>query len=174
MKDEVRFRIYPDSRQALAITRTFGCCRLIYNKGLALCMEQDRKGKEISYPRLFKMLADLKQDEKFSFLNEADSDALDQTLKCLIKDYGRYKEGTAPCPSFKKKRSPCQSYQTGNEQGPICITGEGICLPNLGVMKSLPPAEVSGICFATIGYMKDEGYYAALAAEDMEDGQKMQ
>lgn len=170
MKDEVRFRIYPDSRQAQAITRTFGCCRLIYNKGLALCMERDREGREISYPELFKMLADLKHDEKFSFLNNADSDALDRTLQGLIEDYAGYKEGTAPCPSFKKKRSPCQSYRTGNEQGPIYVTKEGICLPNLGVMKSLPPAEVSGVCFATIRYVKDEGYYAAL---DMEDGQKM-
>ena len=35
MQKGVRFRIYPNREQKNLIGQTLGCCRLIYNKGLA-------------------------------------------------------------------------------------------------------------------------------------------
>ena len=32
----IRIRIYPNKEQKNLIANTFGCCRLVYNKGLAM------------------------------------------------------------------------------------------------------------------------------------------
>jgi len=36
MNKGIKFRIYPNKEQQNLINKTFGCCRLIYNKGLEL------------------------------------------------------------------------------------------------------------------------------------------
>lgn len=36
MNKGVKFRAYPNKEQQNLINQTFGCCRLIYNKGLAM------------------------------------------------------------------------------------------------------------------------------------------
>lgn len=36
MQKGIKFRIYPNREQENLINQTLGCCRLIYNKGLAI------------------------------------------------------------------------------------------------------------------------------------------
>ena len=36
MNKGIRFRAYPNKEQKNLINQTLGCCRLIYNKGLAM------------------------------------------------------------------------------------------------------------------------------------------
>ena len=49
MKKGVQFRIYPNKTQKNLINQTFGCCRLIYNKGLAMREEAFKIGTKIGY-----------------------------------------------------------------------------------------------------------------------------
>ena len=49
MKKGVRFRAYPNKSQRNLIDRTFGCCRLIYNKGLAMRNDAYANGDKIGY-----------------------------------------------------------------------------------------------------------------------------
>lgn len=47
MKKGVKFRLYPNKEQQSLIMQTLGCCRLVYNKGLALRDEEYKKGNKI-------------------------------------------------------------------------------------------------------------------------------
>ena len=82
----LRIRIYPNKQQKILIAKTFGCCRLIYNKGLALRKNTyENEGKSIGYKETNAMLTSLKKEDDFSFLKEVDSIALQQSLRDLDK-----------------------------------------------------------------------------------------
>ena len=58
----VCIRIYPNKKQKKLISKTFGCCRLIYNKGLALRKDTYESTKEIiGYKETNTMLTALKK-----------------------------------------------------------------------------------------------------------------
>ena len=47
MNKGVKFRIYPNRQQKDLINQTLGCCRLIYNKGLAMRKDSFENGSKI-------------------------------------------------------------------------------------------------------------------------------
>ena len=49
MNKGVKFRIYPNRQQKDLINQTLGCCRLIYNKGLAMRKDSFENGSKIGY-----------------------------------------------------------------------------------------------------------------------------
>lgn len=52
MQKGVKFRIYPNKEQQTIINQTFGCCRLIYNKGLVMRNEAHQNGNKSAIYRL--------------------------------------------------------------------------------------------------------------------------
>ena len=78
MQKGVKFRIYPNREQKNLINQTLGCCRLIYNKGLAMRNEAYQNGDKIGYSQTSAMLTELKKSEDFAFLKTVDSIALQQ------------------------------------------------------------------------------------------------
>ena len=67
MQKGIRFRIYPDREQQNFISQTLGCCRFIYNKGLAMRKEAYGNGDNIGYSQTSAMLTELKKCEGFAF-----------------------------------------------------------------------------------------------------------
>ena len=59
MQKGIKFRIYPNKEQKNLIHQTLGCCRLIYNKGLALREEAYKNGEKIGYTKTSAMLTEL-------------------------------------------------------------------------------------------------------------------
>ena len=76
MNKGVKFRIYPNRQQKNLINQTLGCCRLIYNKGLAMRKDSFEKGLKTGYKETSSMLTKLKKDNEYSFLKDADSIAI--------------------------------------------------------------------------------------------------
>ena len=52
MQKGIKFRIYPNKGQKAFIHQTLGCCRFIYNRGLAMRKEGHEKGKKSAMARL--------------------------------------------------------------------------------------------------------------------------
>ena len=84
MQKGVKFRIYPNKEQQTIINQTLGCCRLIYNKGLAMRNEAYQNGNKIGYSQTSAMLTDLKKSDDFAFLKAVDSIALQQSLLLMF------------------------------------------------------------------------------------------
>lgn len=68
MNKGVKFRAYPDKQQQNLINQALGCCRLVYNKGLAMRNEAFASGKKIGYNQTSAMLTGLKNKRSFLFL----------------------------------------------------------------------------------------------------------
>ena len=135
MKKGIKFRIYPNREQQNIINQTLGCCRLIYNKGLAMRNEAYQNGNKIGYSQTSAMLTDLKKSDGFAFLKAVDSIALQQSLRDLDRGFVNFFQKRASHPTFKSKQNHHQSYRTINQGDNIRIVGKYIKLPKLGFVK---------------------------------------
>ena len=135
MQKGVKFRIYPNREQQNLINQTLGCCRLIYNKGLAMRKEAFGNGIKIGYSQTSAMLTELKKSDEFAFMKEVDSIALQQSLRDLDRGFVNFFQKRASHPAFKSKHNCHQSYRTINQRGNIRIVGKCIKLPKLGYVK---------------------------------------
>ena len=98
MNKGVKFRAYPNKKQQNLINQTLGCCRLIYNKGLAMRNNACSNGEKIGYNQTSAMLTDLKKQADFSFLKDVDSIALQQSLRDLERGFKNFFEKRARHP----------------------------------------------------------------------------
>ena len=165
MQKGVKFRIYPNREQQNIINQTLGCCRLIYNKGLAMRNEAYENGSKIGYSQTSAMLTDLKKDEKFAFLKLVDSIALQQSLRDLDRGFVNFFQKRAAHPVFKSKHNHHQSYRTINQRDNIRIVGKRIKLPKLGFVKIRQSMEVGKINNVTIERTPTGKYFAVLNVE---------
>ena len=165
MQKGVKFRIYPNREQQNIINQTLGCCRLIYNKGLAMRNEAYENGSKIGYSQTSAMLTELKRSDDFSFLKAVDSIALQQSLRDLDRGFVNFFQKRAAHPVFKSKHNHHQSYRTINQRDNIRIVGKRIKLPKLGFVKIRQSMEVGKINNVTIERTPTGKYFAVLNVE---------
>ena len=150
MNKGVKFRIYPNKQQQNLMNQTFGCCRLIYNKGLAMRNNAFEKGQKIGYTQTSAMLTALKKQDDFAFLKDVDSIALQQSLRDLDRAFVNMFQKRAKHPQFKSKHNYHQSYRTINQGDNIRIVGKYIKLPKLGYVKVRQSMEIGHINNVTV------------------------
>ena len=165
MQKGIKFRIYPNREQQNIINQTLGCCRLIYNKGLAMRNEAYEKGEKVGYSQTSAMLTRLKKSDDFAFLKVVDSIALQQSLRDLDRGFVNFFQKRAAHPTFKSKHNRHQSYRTINQGNNIRIVGRYIKLPKLGFVKIRQSMEVWKIHHVTIEHTPTGKYFAVLNVE---------
>lgn len=162
MNKGVKFRIYPNKQQKELINQTLGCCRLIYNKALVMRKDSFDNGTKIGYKETSSMLTKLKKDNEYSFLKEADSVALQQSLRDLDSAFKRFFKKLGGYPNFKAKHNHHQSYRTINQGDNIRITGKYIKLPKLGYVKVKQSMDIGHINNVTIQKTSTNKYFVVL------------
>ena len=165
MQKGVKFRIYPNKEQKNLINQTLGCCRLIYNKGLAMRNETYKNGGKTSYSQTSEMLTMLKKCDDFAFLKVVDSIALQQSLRDLDRGFVNFFQKRAAHPVFKSKHDHHQSYRTINQGENIRIVGKYLKLPKLGYVKVRQSMEIGHINNVTIERTPTGKYFAILNVE---------
>lgn len=165
MQKGVKFRIYPNKEQQNLINQTLGCCRLIYNKGLAMRNEAYQNGNKIGYSQTSAMLTDLKKQDDFAFLKVVDSIALQQSLRDLDRGFVNFFQKRAGYPQFKSKHNRHQSYRTINQGDNIRIVGKYLKLPKFGFVKIRQSMETGKINNVTIERTPTGKYFAVLNVE---------
>jgi putative transposase len=104
MRTAFRCRAYPDSEQQTALSRTFGCVRLVWNKALAQRhTTYHTQGKSTSYRQADAALTQWKQSEELAFLNEVSSVPLQQALRHQQQAFSNFFAGRARYPRFKSR-----------------------------------------------------------------------
>lgn len=177
MEYSYKFRIYPTPSQENLIQRTFGCCRFVYNRFLAMRKSAYDKRKEtICYVTCSAMLTQLKKE--LNWLKEVDSIPLQEELRNLDFAYQnffrRVKQGGKPgYPRFKSKHNKKKSYKTKqhiNKRKPtIFVDDSHVRLPKLGLVKCRVSKEVKGrILSATVSQNPSGKYFVALCCTDIE------
>lgn len=165
MQKGIKFRIYPNREQQKLINQTLGCCRLIYNKGLAMRNDAYENGNKIGYSQTSAMLTELKKCEDFAFLKAIDSIALQQSLRDLDRGFVNFFQKRAAHPTFKSKHNRHQSYRTVNQGDNIRIVGRYIKLPKLGFVKIRQSMEAGKINNVTIEHTPTGKYFVVLNVE---------
>lgn len=162
MKKGIKFRAYPNKQQQNLINQTLGCCRFIYNKGLAMRSDAFGRGQKIGYNQTSAMLTDLKKQDGFAFLKDVDSIALQQSLRDLDCGFKNFFEKRARHPQFKSKHNNHQSYRTLNQGDNIRIVGKYIKLPKLGYVKIKQSMEAGHINNVTVERTPTGKYFVVL------------
>ena len=165
MEKAYKLRIYPNIEQTILINKTLGCSRYIFNSGLALRKDNYDKGLPANYSETSKMLTSLKQDEDTSFLKEADSIALQQSLRDLDTAFKNFFFKRNGYPKFKSKHDYKQSYRTINQGNNIRFEGNCIKLPKIGLVKVKNSfKEIGKIHSVTVSKTKTNKYYVSILA----------
>lgn len=137
----LRIRLYPNETQKVQLLKTFGCCRLIYNKMLEeriQVYEQLKDNRRELYEYNYKTEKQYK--EEFPFLKEVDSTALQQARMNLSRAYQNFfrrvknlSESKKGFPKFKRKDER-NSYRTPQNGGFLKLDFENrkLKLPKLG------------------------------------------
>ncbi len=147
-----RYRIEPTEEQRDLINRTFGCSRFVYNRFLSEWDTQYRNtGKGLSYTRCSAALTELKKT--YDWLNEADSTALQSSLRDLSDAFQRFFQKQNEYPVFRRKSS-AESYTSKNNNDSIRFVDKNhIRLPKLGPVRYRNSREAEGqIISATVQY----------------------
>ena len=115
-----RFELQPDKDQRSLMSRTAGCCRLVFNKALALQNEfKDQHQKLLTYNELSQKLTGWKKVADTNFFREVPSQPLQQTLMDLSR-------GISDC--FRKNGDPAKKGWPHFKSKDI---GDGFRLPQI-------------------------------------------
>jgi putative transposase len=144
-----KFRLYPNKEQAKHLSKTFGCCRFVYNYYLNKRIKLYKTEKEnMNYNACSADLTNIKKE--LDWLKEIDKFALQNSLKDLDKAYQNFfreiKKGNKEqgFPKFKSKHYCEQSYKTTFTNNNIEIKNSKIKLPKLGWVKIAQSQDIQG------------------------------
>ena len=162
-----KFRIYPNRTQENLINRTLGCARFVFNHFLAVRRDEWKANhNSLTYVKTSKLLTDLKKREETAWLSEADSMALQESLRNLDRAFQNFFAKRARYPRFKSKHSHSQSYRTRNQANGIRIIGKRIKLPKIGLVRIKQSRDFDGrILSATVSRAASGKYYVSLCVE---------
>lgn len=160
MNKAIKYRIYPTTKQAELLSKTFGCCRKVYNLMLA--------DKIAFYEKHGKMLtttpAQYKND--YPYLKEVDSLALANEQLHLQTAYKNFfRDKIVGFPKFKSAKHSRKSYTTNNQKGTVAVFDNGIRLPKIGIVKAVihrKPDESWILKSATVSQDSDGKFYASI------------
>lgn len=167
MNKTFEYRIYPNAEQEVFLQKTFGCCRYVYNKVLAMRQEeyaQTGKSKHINF--YMTQIPVWKQTDA-PWLSEVDSAALQQSLRNLDKAYRNFFRSPSKVgfPKFKSKHVGRKSYHTNKVK---IIDSKHVKLPKLGVIKARVSRPIEGrVLSATIKQVPSGKYYVTICCTDV-------
>lgn len=166
MNKAIKYRVYPTTEQRILFTKTFGCCRKVYNLMLSDKIEGYKAtGK-------FPALTPAKYKKDYPYLKEVDSLALANKQMDLQEAFhncfSKSRKKKNGFPKFKSAKRSRKAYTTNNQKGTVAIAGNGIKLPKVGIVKAVihrqPDADWI-IKSATVSQESDGKYYVSVLFE---------
>ncbi|MBQ0065740.1 MAG: transposase [Firmicutes bacterium] len=166
----IKYRLYPTAEQIVFFSKTFGCCRKVYNLMLSdkIRTYEETGAFAKTTPAMYK--------KEYPFLKEVDSLALANVQLNLQRAFSncfdRSRKKKNGFPKFKSAKRSRKSYTTNNQNGTVSITENGIRLPKIGIVKAVihrEPEKDWKIKSATISKDGDDRYYASVLFEFSND-----
>ena len=168
MEKAYKYRIYPNKKQQEIISKTFGCCRFVYNKYLAKRIDMYEKNKgAFTYVQCANDMKQLKTE--LEWLKEVDSTALQSSLRNLDMAYQKFFKEHTGYPKFKSKKTHSFSYMSKCVNRNIQYYKKYIKLPKLGMIKTKNKLIPQGrILNATVSQEPSGKYYVSLCCTDVD------
>ena len=163
MNKAYKFRIYPNREQEILLSKTFGCCRFLYNAMLSdKIREYKTTGKMLkNTPAMYK--------NEHPFLKEVDSLALANVQLHLEKAYKNFfRSPSVGFPQYKSKHKSHDSYTTNVVNGNIVLGDGKLKLPKLGKVRIRQHRDIpEGYRLKSVTASREPSgkYYASLLCE---------
>ena len=163
----IKYRIYPTTEQSIMFSKTFGCCRKVYNLMLSDKIEGYKAtGK-------FPTVTPAKYKKDYPYLKEVDSLALankQMDLQAAFRNtFSKSRKKKNGFPKFKSAKHSRKSYTTNNQKGTVAILDKRyIRLPKVGKVKAVIhriPDDNWIIKSATVSQESDGRYYISVLFE---------
>ena len=168
-----KFRLYPTQVQAALMEQTFGCCRFVYNRTLAIRQEYYKTlGISLSRNDCKKLLPSLKAEHPW--LADVDSTALQASVENMDNAYQAFFRGLKSgkrvgYPKFKSKKSAWKSYRSKKVGNNIQVSERAIRLPKLEWVKCKVSRPIEGrILSVTVSKTPSGKYYASVCCTDVD------
>ena len=158
-------RMYPNKNQAELASKTLGCCRYVYNLYLNVWnIAYQFTGQGMSYKSCSANMTELKK--VLPWLKEADSTALQSSLRDLTDGFDAFFKKRAGHPVFHKK-GHSESYTSKNNNSSIRVRDTNhIILPKLGTVKIRGMRVFEGkIISATVSHEPTGRWFVSLLYE---------
>lgn len=159
-----KYRLYPNHNQIELLTKTFGCCRFVYNKMLADKIEfyKETKQQLNNTPAQYK--------DEFEWLKEVDAHALCNELLNLQAAFNNFfRNPKVGFPKFKSKKRDKNSFKTNNVGNKLRINDKHqVRLPKLGWVNFVEHRKIPTdykIKSATITKTASGKYYISVLTE---------
>lgn len=169
-----KFRIYPDDEQQLQLSKTFGCCRFVYNNCLAKKIEIYKEEEKGLSKLDCNNYVNRELKTTYEWLRDIDKFALTNAVYNLDTAYQNFfremKKGNnnQGFPKFKSKYDNNQSYTTNftNNNIEVNFIDNKIKLPKLKWIKSKVHNSFKGqIKSATISKTPSNEYFVSILVE---------
>lgn len=176
-----KFRLYPTEEQQIELSKQFGHARFVYNRYLDIRKTVFLEtGESLNYVACANDLTNLKRFPEFEWLQEADSQVLQQSLKDLDKAFERFfemfKKGTLPKPGKKPRKDGMPKgypkfHSRHDDQAirypqRVTVDGDQVYLPKVGhVLAVIHRPFVGTIKNATVSKTKTGKYFVSLQCE---------
>ena len=163
----IKYRVYPTAEQNIMFSKTFGCCRKVYNLMLSDKIEGYKAtGK-------FPDVTPARYKDEYPYLRDVDSLALanvQMNLQAAFRNtFDRSRKKKNGFPKFKSAKHSRRSYTTNNQKGTVAITdNKYIRLPKIGKVKAVIhriPDSSWIIKSATVSQESDGKYYISVLFE---------
>lgn len=138
-----KLEIKPNGEQLRKLKMMCGCARFVYNRALALSIEQYEQDKttKFSYSKLANLLPEWKKE--FVWLKDGNAQSLQQSIKDLESSYKRFFNKISKFPKFKKKGDKDSLRIPQNIK--IDQAKKKVFVPKVGWVKYRPNQELIGL-----------------------------
>lgn len=163
-----KYRIYPTKEQEIKLSKTFGCCRFVYNRLLAKKIELYKTEKKSMSKMDCNNICNREFKKEYPWLKEIDKFALTNAIYDLDNAYQKFFKEHTGFPKFKSKHNHHYSYKTNftNNNIKVWFDDNLIQLPKLGRMKAKLHREFKGkILFATVSKTPSGKYFVSFNVE---------
>lgn len=160
----IKYRLYPTTEQSVMFTKTFGCCRKVYN----LMLSDKIEGYKLTGK--FPIVTPAKYKKDYPYLKEVDSLALANKQMNLqaafCNTFSKSHKKKNGFPKFKSAKHSRKAYTTNNQYGTVAIIDDKyIKLPKIGKVKAVihrKPDSHWIIKSATVSQESDGKYYVSI------------
>jgi putative transposase len=163
MLKSFKYRLYPTTNQKDLLEQQFGCKRFVWNYFLNKRKESYLKDKiSLNYYDCAKELTNLKKEDDFGWLKNANSQTLQHTLRDLDIAYNNFFRKTSKFPNFKSKKHN-QSFRVPQH---IDIRNDKIYFPKFKEgIKLKQHILCENIKFITISKTKTNKYFVSVTCD---------
>lgn len=160
----LKVRLYPENEHEVFLNAQFGAVRFAWNKALAIKNHYYKYHNQNLKPSkdIKPLLSIAKNHDKYSWLKDYDSLALQQAVINLNKAFNNFFSKRAGFPRFKKRNGKQSSYHTGSGIS-VDFDNNTITIPKIGKIKAKLHRLMDGkLTSITVSRTSSGKYYASL------------